>query len=97
MVRGGRDEAGGGVSRKRREGVDQLADPGAGGDRQGAQDSAQGALGGPRPDRRRDRGDESRAATGPATPANRLARVVWAVWHHRRKFDAEWMTAVVTH
>ena len=29
--------------------------------------------------------------------ANRLARVVWAVWHHRRTFDAEWMTAGVTH
>ena len=29
--------------------------------------------------------------------ANRLARVVWAVWHHRRTFGAEWMTAGVTH
>ena len=25
--------------------------------------------------------------------ANRLARVVWAVWHHRRAFDAEWIPA----
>ena len=28
--------------------------------------------------------------------ASRLARVVWAVWHHHRKFDAEWMPASVT-
>ena len=26
--------------------------------------------------------------------ANRLARVVWAVWHHCRAFDAEWIPAI---
>lgn len=28
--------------------------------------------------------------------ANRLARVIWAVWHHRRAFDAQWIPATAT-
>ena len=30
---------------------------------------------------------------GAVAIANRLARVLWAVWHHRRAFDAEWIPA----